>query len=73
LGVQPLRVEPVASGRVLDFDLGLKRVVTNQTQHRLNAFATLGATTTGFINVARPWAAGPGYGLLHAFIGQRIT
>jgi hypothetical protein len=61
------------SGGGLDLAFDLKRVITNQTQHRLDASATLRTATAGFVNVPRPSAAGRRDGLLHSFVGQRVT
>ena len=61
------------SGGGLDLAFDLRRVITDQTQYRLDASATLRTTTTGFVNVHRPSAAGRHNGLLHSFISQRVT
>jgi hypothetical protein len=63
---------PESSGR-LRFALDLQRMIANQAQNRLHAFATLGATAAGLVNVPRPTAARIGDSLFHSFIGQRIA
>src|SRR5208282_2202990 len=67
-----LRVEAAVSDG-LGLALDLKRVITNQTQDRLDASATLRTTTAGLVNVHGPSAPGRRNRLLHSFIGQRVT
>jgi hypothetical protein len=66
-------VEAAISDGGLDLAFDLTRVITNQTQHRLDASATLRTTAAGFVNLHGPLAAALRNDLSYSFIGQRVA
>jgi hypothetical protein len=66
-------VERDVSGRGLDPGFWLWRVIADQTQESLHAFAALDAAAAGLIHLAGPLGAGGGDSVLYPFVGQRIA